>query len=153
MPILSILSKAEQAQFELEPSFSLEEKKYFFKIPQILLSDLNTTKNKVLMTLLLGYFKATNRFYIEFAQVENLKFIYLFYNCEDAVDITFSLTTTYRYKEIIKTYLGINDYSQDIKEIFQKEANNLANNFIHRKKIFYTLVTLSKKLNTDVTII
>jgi hypothetical protein len=31
----------------------------------------------------------------------------------------------------------------------QKEVNNLANNFIHRKKIFYTLVNLSRKLNIE----
>ncbi|QSZ43184.1 Tn3 family transposase (plasmid) [Sulfurimonas aquatica] len=150
MPILSILSKVEQAQFESEPSFSLKEKNYFFKIPQILLSDLNTTKNKVLMTLLWGYFKAKNKFYMEFSQVENLKFLRLLYNREEAVDTTFALTTTYRYKEIIKTYLGIHDYTQEMKSILQKEANNLANNFIHRKKIFYTLVALSKKLNIEV---
>jgi len=150
MPSLTILSKTEQKQFESEPNFSLKDKYYFFKIPKLLLRDLNTTKNKVLMTLLWGYFKATNKFYTDFNQIDNLKFMYHQYNYEEVIDITFSLSTTHRYKEIIKTYLGTNTYTQEIKNTLQKEANNLANNFIHRKKIFYTLIELSKKLNIEV---
>jgi len=49
-----------------------------------------------------------------------------------------------------KKYLQINNYTDEIKATLQKEANNLANNFIHRKKIFYTLVDFSKKLNIEI---
>jgi hypothetical protein len=148
MSILSILSKNEQEKFVAEPTFTLQEKKYFFKVPELLLLDLNSSKNKVIMTLLWGYFKATNRFYVDFKQKSNIEFVVSLYNYE-CKNIQFSSTTLYRYKEKIKQYLKINEYTDEIKSILQKEANNLANNFIHRKKIFYTLVNLSRKLNIE----
>ena len=54
------------------------------------------------------------------------------------------------YKQIIRKYLKIDKYTDEKKATLQKEANNLASNFIHRKKIFYTLVNLSRKLNIEV---
>jgi len=50
-----------------------------------------------------------------------------------------------QYKNIIKAHLKVNEYTEGIKSTLQKEANN----FIHRKKIFYTLINLSKKLNIE----
>jgi len=62
MPTLTILVKSEQDVFVDEPIFTLQEKRYFFKVPESLLINLNSSKNKLLMTLLWGYFKATNKF-------------------------------------------------------------------------------------------
>jgi excinuclease UvrABC ATPase subunit len=123
MSILSILSKNEQEKFVAEPTFTLQEKKYFFKVPELLLLDLNSSKNKVIMTLLWGYFKATNRFYVDFKQKSNIEFVVSLYNYE-CKNIQFSSTTLYRYKEKIKQYLKINEYTDEIKSILQKEANN-----------------------------
>ena len=149
MSTLPILSKNEQEVFVAEPTFTLQEKQYFFKIPERLLENLNSSKNKLLMTLLWGYFKATNKFFLDFNQKPNIEFVASLCNYE-CKDIEFSLTTLYRYKERIKIYLKINEYTDEIKSTLQKEANNLASNFIHRKKIFYTLVNLSRKLNIEI---
>ena len=65
-------------------------------------------------------------------------------------EITISARTIQRYQKIIREYLGIVDYADNIKESLQKEAINLANNFVHRKKIFYALVELSRKLKIEI---
>ena len=52
MSTLLILSNNEQEEFTAEPTFTSEEKQYFFKIPKPLLENLNSPKNKLLMTLL-----------------------------------------------------------------------------------------------------
>jgi len=63
MSTLLILSNTERREFESEPILTLKEQQYFFNIPASLLTDINSVKNKVLITLLWGYFKATNLFY------------------------------------------------------------------------------------------
>ena len=149
MPLLSILSKAEQEKFISEPIFTLQEKQYFFKVPKPLLEDLSSSKHKILITLIWGYYRATNKFYFDFSQQSNIEFVANLYDCKiNQVDS--SSTTLYRYKMLIKEYLNINDYTEEIKLVLQKEANNLANNFIHQKKIFYALVNLAKKLNIEI---
>ena len=74
----------------------------------------------------------------------------LLYQLNNPVKTVPPRKTLYRYKQIIRDYFQINEYTDEITSTLQKEANNLANNFIHRKKIFYTLVNLSKKLNIEV---
>jgi len=48
-----------------------------------------------------------------------------------------------KYKELIKNYLGINPYTEEIEKELQNEAINLANNFIH-------LISLSKKIKIEI---
>ena len=104
MSTLLILSKTEQEDFMMEPILSLTEKQYFFKVPEQLLINLNSSKNKLLMTLLWGYYKMTNRFYIEFRQESNIKFVANLYNYRYAF-LDFPLTTIYRYRDEIKKIL------------------------------------------------
>ena len=108
--------------------------------------------NQIYFTLLYGYFKATNKFFTDLNEDKNLDYIasnVLKISIDtDAVSLTKS--TLYRYQQIIKQHLRINEYTDEIKDILVKEATTLANNFIHRKKIFYALVEFSKKLSIEV---
>jgi len=62
---------------------------------------------------------------------------------------TLTKSTLYRYQQIIKQHLFINDYTDEIKNTLTNEAIILASNFTHRKKIFYSLIELSKKLKIE----
>lgn len=53
-------------------------------------------------------------------------------------NVTFTSRTIQRYKQLIKTHLGINEYNNDIESKLQQYAIELANNFTHRKKIFFS---------------
>ena len=146
---MPILSTNEQEKFMSESTFTLQEKQYFYNIPETILRDLNSSKNKFLITLLWGCFKSTNKFIIDFKTNPNIEFVANLYDYKYD-NLEFPSTTLYRYKQLILKYLKVNSYTEEIKFTLQKEANNLANNFIHRKKIFHTLVNLSKKLNIEV---
>ena len=147
--MLEILSKQEINKFENEiPVFNDQEMEYYFKIPKLLLENIQYNDNKILMMLLYGYFKATNKFYMPAITNEHLVFLSNKYNTK--IINQFSKRTFYRFKQLIKEYLDINNYSTEIETILQNEANILASNFIHRKKIFYTLVDLSKKLKIEI---
>ena len=148
MSTLLILSNTERREFESEPILTLREQQYFFNIPASLLIDINSVKNKVLITLLWGYFKATNLFYSSLNQKSNIKFVSDLYAYQTE-DLDFSITSSYRYREIIKEYLEVNRYTNKINHILQKEADNLAKNFVSSKKIFFSLIHLSKKLNIE----
>lgn len=154
MSRIQILNHKEVKEFEKNPLFNHKEKEYTFTLPSNLYKTAKSFQNSsyfLIFTLLFGYFKITNKFYADLFYHENdIKFIIEKYQLKDINLVELHRKTTYRYKELIRTYLRINTYTQEIKFTLQKEANNLANNFVHRKKIFYTLVNLSRKLNIEV---
>ena len=150
---IEILTQKELKLFNSAQSLSYKEKEYYFEIQEDLLQKLkkqNKIENIPIFIFLFGYFKTTYKFYnITNNNDHILEYISNRYKFPIySKDI--SEKTIYRYKKLIRKYLKINEYNDEIKLTFQKEANNLANNFVHRKKIFYTLVNLSKKLNIEV---
>ena len=149
MPLISILSAEEEKAFEKPPKFTFAQKEYYFKLPNELSNTIDDVSNKMFLTLMYGYFKATNKFFEVNLDDENL----LYLSTEKfraAVSVNIAERTFYRYKKIIKDHLCINEYTENIQESLQKEATNLANNFLHRKKIFYALVELSRRLKIEI---
>ena len=99
-----------------------------------------------------GYFKVTNKFFElnSFSPIDT-KFISDKYQLSTFDPKTiFASRTAQRYKQLIKAHLGVNEYSNDIELKLQNHAIELANNFTHRKKIFFSLVDYSKKLNIEI---
>ena len=138
MTTLQILSKEEEKTFNQKPVFNSQQQKYYFSIPKSLLEKIASDFNQIYFTLLYGYFKATNKFFTDLNEDKNLDYIasnVLKISIDtDAVSLTKS--TLYRYQQIVKQHLRINEYTDEIKDILVKEAITLANNFTHRKKIF-----------------
>ena len=98
-----------------------------------------------------GYFKVTNKFFElnSFSPIDT-KFISDKYQLSTFdSNVTFTSRTIQRYKQLIKTHLGINEYNNDIESKLQQYAIELANNFTHRKKIFFSLIDYSKKMFTN----
>lgn len=154
MTELLILSSKEIQSLNLLPKFNLEKQISFFNIPNLLFNKIRkfgNDSNIFVFILNYGYFKSTNRFYssLEYSE-KDIEYISNRYNMQFNKEITISARTIQRYQKIIREYLGIVDYADNIKESLQKEAINLANNFVHRKKIFYALVELSRKLKIEI---
>jgi len=154
MSRIQILNQQELKEFERVSHLKYNEKAYSFSLPKLLLDIALSFQNDsyfLAFTLLFGYFKITHKFSDDiFYNENNIDFIINKYQLKNPVKTVPPRKTLYRYKQIIRDYFQINEYTDEIKSTLQKEANNLANNFIHRKKIFYTLVDLSKKLNIEV---
>jgi len=148
---IEILTKNELKFFNTTQLLTYKQKEYYFEIQDDLLQKLkkqNKIENIPIFIFLFGYFKTTYKFY-NITNDNILEYISNRYKFPIySKDI--SERTIYRYKKLIRKYLKINEYTNKIKSTLQKEANNLANNFVHRKKIFYTLVNLSRKLNIEI---
>jgi TnpA family transposase len=151
---MQILNQQEIKEFEKIPNLKYKERVYVFSLPKLLRDTAQSFQNDsnfLFFTLLFGYFKISNKFYDDIFDCKNdIHFIVEKYNLQNISYLMPPRKTIYRYKQLIQEYLSIKDYTEDIKFTLQKEANNLANNFIHRKKIFYTLINLSKKLNIEI---
>jgi TnpA family transposase len=154
MPRINFITNNEIVEFETPKKLTYTEQEYFFKLPKELhelILTFEEDKNILIFILLYGYFRCKNIFYdLKLFKQNDIDYILKKYNLKIKDNNLFLGTRTLlRYKNIIKQYLKINEYTDEIKSTLQKEANNLANNFIHRKKIFYTLVNLSRKLNIE----
>lgn len=150
MTPLKILSKDEEKIINQIPKLSYQEREYFFKLPNSLLLPIDQESNKALFILMFGYFKATNRFFTIDLDDENLHYVKEHFHFGNIDYITKSPRTIQRYKKLIKNHLNIKPYTQDKVDKLQKQAINLANNFVHRKKILYSLIDFSKKLKIEI---
>lgn len=157
MARIDYLTEQERKKFEIVPVFiSNNERNYFFDLPSAIYKqalNLNDDKAFVTFALMFGYFKASNQFF-ELAQFNNedIKYIIDKYQLTitDADTIFKATRTIQRYKQLIKSYLGVNEYTYEIESKLKHHAIELANNFIHRKKIFFSLVDYAKKLNIEI---
>ena len=153
MSVLQILTKEEEKSFESSPKLDSFAKNYFFKLNDDItktLSEMKTDSNKILFILMYGYFKLSNRFFEIKESDENYLYIANRNNYTDFNYSDVSKRTSQRYKKIIKFLFKINEYNNEVEFKLQSYAIELANNFTHRKKIFYALVDYSKKLNIEV---
>ena len=148
MTYQTILTNSEISEFESIPKFNQEEKVNYLKIPNKLLEKIDDS-NIIYFILMYAYFKATNKFFCNINNDENIKYLMDKLNITE-IEKMFNNSSCYRYRKIIKNYFGINEYTDEIKETLQKSADKLANNFINRKAIFYSLVELSKKSNIEI---
>jgi TnpA family transposase len=157
MARIELLTPQEIKKFEMVPAFINDiERNYYLTLPNGIYQQaltLGDDRSFVIFTLLFGYFKATHTFFepSQFYQ-EDVMFIVEKYQLSSVEldDTVQHSRTLQRYKRFIKSYLNINEFSQEIKGKLQDHAIELANNFTHRKKIFFSLVDLSKKLNIEI---
>ena len=153
MSLIQILSKDEEKKFNVPPKFDSFAKNYFFKLNSDIteiISEMKSDSNKILFILMFGYFKVSNRFFEIKDEDEN----YLYIANRNNFDLfnfkEVSSRTIQRYKQIIRSYFNILEFDETMESKLQHHATELANNFTHRKKIFYSLVDYSKKLNIEV---
>ena len=150
---IEILTKNEVTSFNNPPTLNYKQKEYFFSLNDNLLDTLiiNYKKENIAYFILLyGYFRVSNRFYtINDNCIKDLEYIQNRYNLLEP-QIQIPERTIRIYKAKIKQHLGIKEYTDEIKATLLNEAISLANNFTHRKKIFYSLVELSIKLKIEV---
>ena len=153
MSLIQILSKDEEKKFNMPPKFDSFAKNYFFKLNSDIteiISEMKSDSNKILFILMFGYFKVSNRFFEIKDEDEN----YLYIANRNNFDLfnfkEVSSRTIQRYKQIIRSYFNILEFDETMESKLQHHATELANNFTHRKKIFYSLVDYSKKLNIEV---
>jgi len=150
-----ILSKEEQKVFSTPSVLRYTQQGYYLKIPHALkrfVSLLKDDNNKIYFNLLYTYYTVDKVFYDrDTFHIQDIKYLMdklAMHTYNQYFDL--SQRQIRRYKQTIKSYLLINNYTDEMKEILLREATTMASNFTHRKKIFYSLVELSKKLKIEV---
>lgn len=147
-----ILTKEELNKFQSVPVIKYGYKKTFFTIPDDLLEQIHSAyniENISLIITLYSYFKHSHQFFTLDKNDTNLNYVQELYKLPESF-VNLSSRTIYSYKKFIKSHLGIQEYTPQIEQKLQSHAIDLASNFIDRKKIFYELVRLSKKLNIEI---
>ena len=153
MSVFKILTIEEEKDFELAPKFDSLSQNHFFKLTSNIsetISEMKSDSNKILFILMFGYFKATHRFFEIQKDDENYLYIANRNNLNIFDFNKVTSRTQQRYKQIIKSYFNIDEYTNDIEIKLKNYAIELANNFTHRKKIFFSLIDYSKKLNIEI---
>lgn len=150
-----ILSKEEQKIFSTPSISSYSQKEYYLKIPPKLekfIALLKDDNNKIYFILLYMYYKIDNIFYDrESFHTQDIKYLIDKFKVDKYNQKFYlSIRQVHRYKQTIKNYFLIQSYTHEIKKMLLNEAITMANNFVHRKKIFYSLVEYSKKLKIEV---
>jgi len=74
MTSLQILTQEEVKIFNAVPVLSNSEQKYYFKIPNNLLENIETNMNQIYFIALFGYFKKANKFFEKF---DNQIYLYI----------------------------------------------------------------------------
>jgi len=149
---IEILNREDLKKFNNLPNLTTEQRSYYFDISGAFFEKIYSflePKNIAYFISQYGYFRITNRFFSIKSEDRDLEYIQKKYNLKE-VNTKIPKSTLHRYKITIKEYLKIGEYDALAKESLEQEAIKLANNFAHRKKIFFSLVDLSKKLNIEV---
>ncbi|MCK4441490.1 MAG: DUF4158 domain-containing protein, partial [Sulfurovaceae bacterium] len=154
MARIQILSKKEQKQLFGVPNLNREQRLFYFKLSSSIEEELVNfydDSNRMLFILLLGYFRVSHIFFklSDFSKSDILYVKKLYHLNFDENNIVSAFRTEQRYRTIIRKYLGIETYAQKYKTLLEEEALNLVNNFLHRKKILYALIDLSKTLKIE----
>lgn len=156
MARIEFLTGSEIKNFESVPEFKNNfERDYFFKLPKKIYDQALTLGNDELFcifTLMYGYFKVSNKFFdFNGYNEDDIRHICTKYQIEVSNSMVQpSIRTIQRYKQIIKFYFQIVELNSEIESKLQQHAIELASNFTHRKKIFYSLVDYSKKLTIEI---
>ena len=156
MARIEFLTGSEIESFESVPEFKNSfERDYFFKLPKNIYDRALTLGNDELFcifTLMYGYFKVSNKFFdFNCYNEDDIRHICTKYQIEVSNSMMQpSIRTIQRYKQIIKSHFQIVEFNSEIESKLQQHAIELAENFIHRKKIFYSLVDYSKKLTIEI---
>lgn len=150
-----ILSKEEQKVFFTPSVLICTQHEYYLKVPHALekfAASLKDDSHQIYFHLLYAYYAIDRVFYDrKFFHSQDIK--YLIDKLEmDTYNENFDLSQRQirRYKQTIKNYLLIKNYTNETQKILLNEATIMASNFIHRKKIFYSLIEFSKKLKIEV---
>ena len=126
MARIEYLSESEIKKFEKAPEFENDiERNYYFTLPTLIHKQTVNFINDesfIILTLMFGYFKVTNKFFElnSFSPIDT-KFISDKYQLSTFdSNVTFTSRTIQRYKQLIKTHLGINEYNNDIESKLQQ---------------------------------
>ena len=141
MPRINFITNNEIVDFETPQNFTHKEQEFFFELPKELQEWILTfedNKHILIFILLYGHFKCRNTFYnLKSFSKNDIEFVLKKHKLKIKDEIlTLHVRTLLRYKDVIKKYLKINKYTDEIKATLQKEQITLPTTSFIVKKYF-----------------
>ena len=141
MTVINLLKNNKIELFDFPPSFTEEERKQFFVLPD---NEINLRKKETKIGYILqeGYFMSKKKFFLpKHYHTEDIKYVKKLLGIKKKIDIykDYNKITYSIHKRIILNKNGYNSYS-DSKALFAKEASELVKTSLTPKEIFYALL-------------
>jgi hypothetical protein len=124
MPILTL---TEQAEFDTPPVFNNGEREQFFHVSESLkplLTTLRTPVNQFYFLLILGYFKATNRFFMRQFHQADIEYVERRLGFLPGLidpDSYDEKATYHRHQKLILDYLGCREFNEQARQEILQE--------------------------------
>ncbi len=155
MPRMSILTASEKEAFESPPVFNAAERKRFFDTPPRIedtLRGLRTPTNQVWFLLMLGYFKATKRFYRTQFHGGDLQFVArrMGYFPEMVDPKSLDEATYRRYRGEILTYLGFKPFGKGVGRELAQHLQPMVRSQARSKFMLMRAVDFLEQQKTEV---
>jgi TnpA family transposase len=130
MPRLPFLSPEEHAAFDTPPVFTNAERQRFFAISHsldTLLRSFRTPTNQSCFVLALGYFKATQRFFVRQFHEPDAAYVARQLGCFPEVFVlqTYDDATARRHRKLILDHLGFQPFDDTTKQVLVHESRPL----------------------------
>jgi hypothetical protein len=147
MPRMRILNSAEQKAFENPPIFSSGDRKKFFNIStgiEEIVDTLRTPTNKVCFIVMLGYFRATRRFFIRRFHPKDIEFVAkrLAFKFHQIKVGFYNKFLYHRHKKIILEYHGIREFGELEKQTIAREIQSTIRSQLRPKLILLRMLEI-----------
>jgi TnpA family transposase len=147
---MRILNAQEEDAFESPPVFTVIERSRFFDFPAAtddLTMNLRTPTNKVCFLVMLGYFKATGKFFKLSFHRKDIRFVAQKLGIPAAGLKTRSYNRlTYKYhKKIILEHCGFKEFNREAREVIAQEIRVMVRSQVRPKLVLFELLEI---LNT-----
>ena len=147
MPRLNILSFSEKKEFDSPRELTGDERKLYFRKNNAvnnLLTPITNPSNKITFALMLYHFKISKKFFhVDMFNLRDIKYIShilgLDYISEECV---LENKTFNRYKAQILEHTGYTAFNQEVKELINIKAYNLAKQYVRPKVILSDCIEL-----------
>lgn len=154
MTVLTILSPEEIRLFEQPPQFTAADRKVYFNIPkwaEEIIGTLQTPASKIGFLLLLGYFRATKKFYAPNTFVSaDIIFVERRLSLEAIGRLSsYPRTTIHRHKLLIRDKLGVASYSPSVNALLAKEVDFLLSRQMRLKDILGVLLAKLEQVRVE----
>jgi len=155
MARMKILNAQEEEAFESPPAFNNAERNRYFDFPPAIAEitkNLRTSTNKVCFLVMLGYFKATNKFFKRSFRQKDIKFVAR----KLEIPIAEIRTSSYdkraylHHKKIILEYCGVKEFDEEAQEVVAQEITSIARSQLRPKLILFEILEVLNRKRIEI---
>jgi len=155
MAQMKILNAQEEEAFESPPVFNNVERNKYFDFPSSLAEitkNLRTSTNKVYFLVMLGYFRATNKFFKRAFLPKDINFVArkLEISLAEIKASSYDKQTYLHHKQMILEYCGFKEFDEEAQEIIAQEITSIAHTQSRPKLILLEILDVMSRKRIEI---